>query len=67
MPGGSYSASDIQDYIDYILKSAKYYPLTLIHIYINENNNGLVLTIKDGYKLDLKMIETMKLMTPQKN
>ena len=54
--------SDIQDYIEYIIKK----PETLtaippIHVYINRINNGLVLNIKDGYKLELKTPETMKL------
>ena len=32
-----------------------------IHVYINRTNNGLVFKIKDGYKLELQMPETMKL------
>ena len=31
-----------------------------IHIYINWINNRLVLKIKDGYKLELQMSESMK-------
>ena len=56
------SASDIQDYIEYIIKIHET-PITilLIHVYINRINNRLVLKIKDGYKLELQMPETMKL------
>ena len=32
-----------------------------IHVYINKINNRLVFKIKDGYKLELQMPETMKL------
>ena len=57
-----YSVSDIQDYIKYIIK--KHETLTTIppiHVYINRINNRLVFKIKDGYKLELKTSETMKL------
>ena len=59
---GSYSVSDIQDYISYIIK--KYQTLTAsppIHIYISKIKNRLVFKIKDGYKLELQRPETMKL------
>ena len=51
LPDGSYSVSDIQDYIEYIIK--KHEALTTIpriHVYINRINNR-VFKIKDGYKL----------------
>ena len=54
MPYGSYSVSDIQDYIEYIIK--KYETGTTIppiHVYINRINNRLVFKIKDSYKLEL--------------
>ena len=54
--------SDIQDYIEYIIK--KHEILTTfppIHVYINKINNRLVFKIKDGYRLELQMPETMKL------
>ena len=53
LPGGSYSVSDIQDYIDYIIKKDE--TLTTIppvHVYINRINNRSVFKIKDGYKLE---------------
>ena len=59
---GLYSASDVQDYIEYILK--KHETLTKIppiHVYINGFNNRLVFKLKDGYKVELQMPETMKL------
>ena len=62
LPDGSYSVSDIQDYIKYIIK--KHETLTTIppiHLYINRINNILVFKIKDGYKLELQMAKTMKL------
>ena len=62
LPDGSYSVSDIQDCIEYIVK--KHETLSTnppIHIYINWINNRLVFEIKDGYKLDLQTFETMKL------
>ena len=61
-PGGSYSVSDIQDYVKYVIK--KHETLTTIppiQAYINRINNRLVFKIKDGYKLELQTPETMKL------
>ena len=58
---GSYSVSDIQDYIKYIIK--KHETLTEIppiHVYINRTNNRLVFQIKEGYKLELQTPKTMK-------
>ena len=54
--------SDTQDYMKYIIK--KHETLTQIlsiYVYINRINNRLVLKIKDGYKLELQMSETMEL------
>ena len=48
LPDGSYSVSDIQDYIEYIIK--KHETLTTIphiHICINRINNRLVFKIRD--------------------
>ena len=53
---GSYSVSDTQDYIKYIIK--KHETLTAvppIHAYIKRINNRLVFIINDGYKLELQM------------
>ena len=54
LPDGSYSVSDIQDYIEYIIK--KHETLTIIppiHVCINRINVRLVFKMKDRYKLEL--------------
>ena len=54
--------SCIQDYIECIIKEHEI--LTIIppiHVYINRINDRLVFKITDGYKLELKTPETMKL------
>ena len=63
LPDGSYSVSDVQVYIKYILKKLHKTLATTppIHIYINRINNRLVFNIKDEYKLELQKPETMKL------
>ena len=53
--------SDIQDYVEYIIK--KHETLTTIspiHVYINRINNRLMFKIKDGYKLELQTPEKKK-------
>ena len=62
LPDGPYYVSDIQDYIKYIIKKNEtLIAIPPIHVYINWINNRLVFKIKDGYKLELQMPETMKL------
>ena len=54
--------SDIQDYIEYIIKNHQ--TLTTvppIHVYIYRINNRLMFKIKDGYKLELQISKIMKL------
>ena len=65
----SYPVQYIPNYIQYIVKKHKLLPTNPpIRIYINSINNRLVLKIKDRYKLELKMPETMKLFSStQKN
>ena len=49
--------------MEYII--TKYEKLTTIppiHFYIDKLNNRLVFKIKDGYKLELQMPETMELL-----
>ena len=68
LPDGSYSVSDIQYYIEYIIK--KHETLTTIppiHVYINRINNRLVFKMKDGYKVELQTPETMHYLVAQKN
>ena len=54
--------SDIQDFIEYIIRKRE--TLTTIHpihVYINRINNRLVFKIKDGFRLELQVPETIKL------
>ena len=57
-----YFFSDIQDSIKCIVKKHdKLTAIPPIHVYNNRINNRLVFKIKDGYKLELKAPEAMKL------
>ena len=57
LPDGSYSIADIQDYFEFIIKK---------HENLTENPNKIksriVFKIKTGYKLELLIPETMKLL-----
>ena len=58
---GSYSVSDVQDYIKYIIKKHETLTkITPIHVYVNRINNSLVFKIKDAYKLELQTPEILK-------
>ena len=63
LPDGSYNISEIQDYIEYIIKkherTGENAPILL---YANTINNSIVFKIKTGYKLELLSKETMKLL-----
>ena len=62
LPDGSYSVSDIQDYFEYILK--RYGENTdnpSVQIYVNKIENRVTFKIKNGYRLELLSLETMKL------
>ena len=63
LPDGWYNISEIQDYIEYVIKKhetiGKNAP-TLI--YANTINNRIIFKIKSGYKLELLSKETMKLL-----
>ena len=68
LPDGSYNISEIQDYIEYIIKKHE----TIgenppILIYANTINNRIVFRIKSGYKLELLSKETMKLLASTKD
>ena len=58
------SASDDQDYIK---KHKTLTTIPPIHVYINKINNRLVFKIKDGYKLELQTLKTVKLFWSTKN
>ena len=68
LPDGSYSISEIQDYIEYIIKKHETIGETVpILIYANTINNRIVFKIKSGYKFELLSKETMKLLGSTKN
>ena len=61
LPDGSYKLSEIQDYIEYIIKKHETIGENApILIYANTINNRTVFKIKSGYKLELLSKETMK-------
>ena len=54
LPDGSYSVSDIQDYLKYILKKhGENTNKPSVQIYINKIENRITFKIKDGYNLEL--------------
>ena len=63
LPYGSYNISEIQDYIEYIIKKHETIGENApILIYTITINNRIVFKIKSGYKLELLSKETMKLL-----
>ena len=63
LPDGSCSESDVQNYLEYIIK--KHNTLTNnppITIYVNKIENRIMFIIKKGYYLELLTSETMKLL-----
>ena len=68
LPDKSYNISEIQDYIEYIIKKHETIAeTTLILIYANKISNRIVFKIKTGYKLELLSKETMKLLGSTKD
>ena len=68
LPDGSYNISEIQDYIEYIIKKHKTIAENApILIYANAINNRIVFKLKTGYKLELLSKETMKLLGSTKD
>ena len=68
LPDGSYNISEIQDYIEYIIKKHETIGENAqILIYANTINNRIVFKIKTGYKLELLSEETMKLLGSSKD
>ena len=66
-PDGPYSVSDIQDYIELIIKKYKTWAtIPPIHVYINKIDERLVFKIKDLYKLEIQTSEIMKLFDTTK-
>ena len=63
LPDGSYNISEIQNYIEYIIKKHEIIRENApIVIYANTINNRIVFKIKTGYKLELLSKETVKLL-----
>ena len=68
LPDGSYSASDIQDYFEYILKKhGENTDKLSTQIYVNNIENRVTFKIKDGYSLELSTPESVKLLGSTKN
>ena len=68
MTDGSYNISEIQDYIEYIIKKHETIGENVpILIYANAINNRIVFKIKTEYKLELLSKETMKLLGSTKD
>ena len=63
LPDGSYSVSDIQDYLEYILKNQNInFDNSSIKLYVSKIENRITFKIKTGYHLELLTPETMKLL-----
>ena len=63
LPDGSYNISEIQDYIEYIIKKHETIGENApILIYAHTIINRIVFKIKAGYKLELLSKETMKIL-----
>ena len=63
LPDGSYDISEMQHYIEYIIKKHETIGENApILIYANTINNRIVFKVKSGYKLELLSKETMKLL-----
>ena len=63
LPDRSYSASNIQDYFEYILKNyGENTDKPLVQIYVNKIENRDTFKVKDGYSLELLTPEAMKLL-----
>ena len=63
LPDGSYSASNIQDYFEYILKQhGQNTDNSSIQIYVNKIENRVTFKIKNEYSLESLTPETMKLL-----
>ena len=68
LPDGSHNISEIQGYIEYIIKKHETIgENVLILIYANTINNRIVFKIKSEYKLELLSKETMKLLGSTKD
>ena len=63
-----YFVSDIQDYLEYILKKyGEDIDKPSVQIYLNKIKNRITFKIKNGYSLELLTPETMKLLGSNEN
>ena len=68
LPDGSYSVSDIQNYLEYILKKhGESVDKPSVWVYVNKIKNRVTFKIKNGYSLELLTPGTMKLLGSTKN
>ena len=68
LPDGSYSISDIQDCLEYILKKhGEDIDKPSVKIYLNKIENRVIFKIKNGYSLEFLAPETTKLLASTKN
>ena len=68
LPDGSYSASDIQDYFEYIFKKhGENIGNPSVKIYINKIENRIKFRNKNGYSLELLTTKTIKLLESTEN
>ena len=68
MPDGSYSASDIQDYFEYILKKhGESIGNVSVKTYVNKIKKRIRFRIKNGYSVEISTPETIKLLGSTEN
>ena len=68
LPDGSYSISDIQDYLEHILKKhGENIDNPSVKIYVNKIENTITFKIKAWYYIELFTPETMKLLGSTEN
>ena len=68
LPDGSYSVSDIQNYLEYILKKhGESVDKPSVWVYVNKIKNRVTFKIKNRYSLELLTPGTMKLLGSTKN
>ena len=68
LPDRLYSVSDIQDYLEYILKNhGENINNPSVGIYVNKIENRITFKIKTGYSLEFLTPETMKLLGSSEN
>ena len=68
LPDGSYSISDIQDYLEHILKKhGENIDNPSVKIYVNKIENRITFKIKAWYYIELFTPETMKLLGSTEN